>query len=323
VSTLPTRGTSLSPLQLLELRRREASRPGTRSDDCRLALVLEGGGNRAAYSAGMAISLARAGLLPCFDGIYGTSGGALNGAWILTETGADALALWASPAYAAERVADVRRLLRGRPVLDLDHLLHHVYVNVFPMDFEAILRSPVPLHPVATDADTGEAVDLSDLVHDVHTLRTALQASACLPLLAGRPIALAGRRFVDGGLAEPVPVHRALAQGATHVLVLRTRRAGQTVQRPSWKERSVMLPWFTAFAPGARTPYLERHLRHHDDETSFAADARIVQLRPPEGSVEVSRLRADSALIGEALRVGEHTATAALVGAGIAPRSLS
>lgn len=310
-------GNGQSTLELIASRQQTSSTPSDRRDGSRLALVIEGGGNRAAYSAGMAMTLSRAGLIQCFDAIYGTSGGALNGAWILTDTGLDALRLWASPAYAAERVADIRRLLRGKAVLDLNHLLHHVYVNVFPMDFHAILSSAVPLHPVATCAATGRAVDLAPLIRDVPSLQTTLKATAALPLLAGRPIMIEGQRYIDGGVAEPIPVHQALEQGATHVLVLRTRRCDQNVQAPSRRERMVMVPWFAAYAPGARHAYLNRHLRHAHDEDLLATDPRIVQLRPPVGSLDVSRLTTECSVIAEALTLGARAATDALESAGI------
>jgi predicted patatin/cPLA2 family phospholipase len=52
----------------------------------------------------------------------------------------------------------------------------------------------------------------------------ALIEELALPLLAGPPVQLGGRRFYDAGLSESVPYRTALAQGATHVLVLRSRR---------------------------------------------------------------------------------------------------
>ncbi|GAA1517960.1 patatin-like phospholipase family protein [Nocardioides humi] len=61
-------------------RRASGSGPGQRSDGLRIALAIEGGGNRAAYSAGMALALDEAGLTRAFDDVYGTSGGALNAA---------------------------------------------------------------------------------------------------------------------------------------------------------------------------------------------------------------------------------------------------
>jgi predicted patatin/cPLA2 family phospholipase len=301
-----------SAWDVLHARRASSSRPGEREDDAKVALVIEGGGNRAAYSAGMAIAIEQLGLVDCFDDVYGTSGGALNGAWMLTREGERWLPSWATPEYAAQRVTDARRLLRGRPVVDLHHLLHHVYVDVFPMDFAAVLSAPVRLHPVATDAVTGTAADLALYVHDQATLQAALRATSALPLLAGRPVPLGGHCYVDGGVAEPVPFRTALAQGATHLLVLRTRRSEQRVAAPPFGQRAVMGAWFKAFAPGAREPYLRRHLTHLDDERELTAAGPVVQqVRPPAGSPDVARLGKDLDLVGSAIEVGRQQLVAA------------
>ena len=307
--------------EVLRRRAAEGSRPGDRRDGARVALVLEGGGNRAAYSAGMALALEQHGLLDAVDAVYGTSGGALNGAWLLTGDAQAALPLWASPSYAAERVVDPRRLLRGGPVVDLEHLLHHVYVHVFPMAFEVILQSPVELHPIATDARTGRATDLAPTVHDTASLQTALRASAALPLLAGGPVAIGANRYVDGGVAEPVPVRTALAQGATHVLVLRTRRADQQVTRAPAVERVALSAWLALHAPGARRPYLRRHLSHVEDEAAFARSASVVQVRPPLGSVDVTRLTGDLSRVGEGLASGASAMADELQRNGLSPLS--
>lgn len=294
-------------LELL-LRRREAgSRPGARTDGARVALAIEGGGNRAAFSAGMAIALEELGLTECFDAVYGTSGGALNGAWLLTGEGRRWLPLWASPDYAAQRVVHAKRLLRGGPVVDLTLLLHHVYVTVFPMDFDAVLSSPITLHPMATDIRTGRAIDLHPLITDRRGLQDALRASASLPLLAGRPVELGGGSYVDGGLAEPVPFRAALGQGATHVLVLRTRRSDQAAERPPLAQRLALGAWFAAFARGAGSAYRRRHLLHIEDEARLEGVGAVVQqIRPPAGSPDVERLAGDLGRVGQALEIGRQ-----------------
>ena len=302
-------------LSLLLARRAAGSIPGLRTDGARVALVLEGGGNRAAYSAGMAMALEEVGLLGAVDAVYGTSGGALNGAWILTGEGQRWLPLWASPEYAAQRVVDVRRLLRGRPVVDLRMLLHRVYVDVFPMDFDAILASPLSLHPIATDAATGLSVDLSPTVRDVASLQDALRASASLPLLAGQPVQIAGRRYVDGGLAEPIPFRTALQQGATHVLVLRTRRADQAAEPPSRLQRWGMSAWFAAFGPGAGDAYRRRHLLHVEDERlleDLEGRGTVLQVRPAADAPDVSRLSGDLNVVGRAIDAGRQQLLAAV-----------
>ncbi|MGH3254352.1 MAG: patatin-like phospholipase family protein [Streptosporangiaceae bacterium] len=213
-------------LRALAARVAAASQPGARRDGLRIALAIEGGGMRGVISAGMALAVAELGLVPAFDAVYGASAGAITGAWLLSRP--EGLLGWAEPAYARTLI---RRsaLLRGRPVADIRALIEDLYQTTFPMDFAAVLANPVELHPLATDAATGRSTDLRPFITNPAELRLALRASAAMPLLAGPPVEFAGRRFYDAGVSESVPYRTALAQGATHVLVLRSRRAPHPV----------------------------------------------------------------------------------------------
>jgi predicted patatin/cPLA2 family phospholipase len=84
-------------------------------------------------------------------------------------------------------------------VADVRALIEELYQTTFPMDFAAVLASPVEFHPLATDAATGQSTDLRPLFGTPAELRLALRASAALPLLAGPPVELDGRRFYDAG----------------------------------------------------------------------------------------------------------------------------
>ncbi|KAA1415536.1 patatin [Nocardioides humilatus] len=291
-------------VDVLLARRDSGSRPGARTDGHRVALAVEGGGNRAAYSAGMALAIDEAGLTDSFDAVYGTSGGALNAAWLLTGEAQRYLPTWASEEVASAGVTDARRMLRGGVMIDLRVLVEHVYEHITPMDFDAILANPISFHPVATDARTGQTGDLAPLIKDRATLQTALRATACLPLLSGRPVRLGDRTWVDGGLSEAVPYRSALAAGATHVLVLRTRREDQRLI-PTRGEGVVLAPYFFAFARGARRSYVVRHHIYADDDRQLSAGApRLMQVRPPVGSPDVARLSQDLDAIREAIEIG-------------------
>jgi predicted patatin/cPLA2 family phospholipase len=120
-------------------------------------------------------------------------------------------------------------------------------------------------------------------------------------------VSIEGRRFVDGGLAEPVPFRTALGQGATHVLVLRTRRADQRAERPPRAHALAMGAWFSGFAPGAGDAYRRRHLLHAEDEARLdATGPELLQVRPPVGSPDVTRLTGDLSLVGQALEIGRQ-----------------
>lgn len=209
-------------LRVIEERVRSGSRPGNRSDGLRVVLSIEGGGMRGTVSAGMALALHERGLTPAFDAVYGASAGAITGAWLLSSE-PEKLRGWTRPDYARTLIR-WSAVLRRRPVVDVRWLIEIGYTEQFPMDFASVLASPVEFHPLATDAVTGESADLRPLIADPAELRLALRASASLPFLAGPPVGLRHRRFYDAGVAESIPFRTPVAQGATHILVLRSRR---------------------------------------------------------------------------------------------------
>jgi predicted patatin/cPLA2 family phospholipase len=258
-------------LRVLGERARAGSLPGERRDRFRVALAIEGGGMRGTISAGMALALDELGLVSAFDAVYGASAGAITGAWLLSRP--QGLLGWTEPAYAR---AFIRRsaLLRGRPVADIRALIEELYQTTFPMDFAAVLASPVEFHPLATDAATGQSTDLRPLCGTPADLRLALRASAALPLLAGPPVQFDGRRFYDAGLSESVPYRTALAQGATHVLVLRSRRGPIAVPEdgrvPARSARVIARTALRRETPALRAAFLGRDARLAADDRRLA-----------------------------------------------------
>src|SRR3954467_9534913 len=85
-----------------------------------LCLAIEGGGMRGGVAAGMCTVLESAGLMACFDRVYGCSAGALTG----TFAAAGLAARWAMSFHhmASRQFIDPLRAIRGRPVIDLDWL---------------------------------------------------------------------------------------------------------------------------------------------------------------------------------------------------------
>lgn len=299
----------MSVLDVLARRREEGP-----DDDARVALVVEGGGSRATFSAGMAAAVEDHGLTPLLDDVYGVSAGSLNAAWLVAGQARAAMAPWTSRSVMRGTI-DPRRVLRGGRVVDLEHLVEHVYVDEVPMPFATILASPVTYHAMATDADTGAPTDLGPLLTGPADLRRALQASSTLPVLAGPPVALAGRRWVDGGLAEPVAVHTALAHGATHVVVLRTHGAGHVPAEPPGIVDAVVRRWLRRHAPGVLDAWVHRVERVRETEAvldALAAEGRLLHVRPPDDAPGVSRTSTDLRRLGEALRIGYEAADAAL-----------
>jgi predicted patatin/cPLA2 family phospholipase len=209
---------------------------------------------------------------------------------------------------------DPRRALRRQPVVDTRFLIHTVYTEIMPMGFQEILESQVEFHPIATDARTGQATDLHERIHDQSSLQAALRASTAMPLLTGDPIEIDGRRFVDAGVSETVPVRTALTQQATHLVALRTRRADETVSPPSRGERLVMSRWFARRAPGALEPWLRRQTIRAEEERLLASHPATLQIRPPDGSASIGRTERRPDLLRAAVHAGRQAALDELAG---------
>ncbi len=309
-------------LDLMRQRKRDGSRPGHRNDGARLGLAIEGGAMRGVVSAGMLKALEHLRLLDTFDAIYGSSAGAINGAFFLTSQ-----AFYGINIYFEEinnsRFLSLGRSVTRRPVMALDYLFDEVMVERKVLDWRAVLESPIAFKVVATSLD-----DLGARVfegfRDREHLFAALQASSSVPLLAGAPAEVDGERFLDALLFEPIPYRSAVRDGCTHVLVLLTRPEGFLNGQPSLIERHVLGRWIASLEPRLRDAYLTQE-HTYDDQVSRlkARSARAAAADdppwfcafcPPATSRPIRWLEWDRGLLEGAADEGFEVVTTALYG---------
>lgn len=291
------------------VRRRDS---GERADGHRIALVVSGGGMRGVYAGGMTHALDDAGLGDCFDVVYGSSAGAYIGGALLLGDGRGAAHIFFED-MACRAFIDPRRLGTRRPMVSLDHLLGHILTVAKPLVWERLIGSP--LRVVATAAD-----DLSGHVLEPRSApewRLALRATAAIPVLAGPSVRLHGRRWIDGSVAEPLPVQRALRDGATHVLALLNRtlpelRATDPGTGPARWARAL-----DRLAPGlgAMAQESARHgpsMAVLDDAGHPSREGAHLLAVLPTDDVGVRGLTIDAARVERAARVGYASMEAAL-----------
>ena len=303
---------------VLRRRRAEGSRPGARADPHRVVLAVEGGGARGAVSAGMALALHELGLVDAFDGLYGSSAGALNAAWLLSSDPTVGFSTWTDESFARAYANARNPVRRRRPFIDVRGLIEELYETRAPLDWQAVLDHPVALHPLATEVETGDAVDLQPMIRDKRSLQLALRATCTIPLLGGRPVPMGDRHYLDAGLAESIPFRAALTAGATHVLVLRSRRSVDT-ERPGTLTYAITSWWLGRHGEPIRAAYRSRsdRLAAADRELDrLAADhvctPSVLSVRAPDSSPRVGRLESDFAAIEGGMRAGHEAALALL-----------
>jgi predicted patatin/cPLA2 family phospholipase len=289
-----------------------------RPPGARIALVVEGGGMRGAVSGGMALGLDELGLAHSFDAAYGSSAGALNAMWLVSGRVREGIPTWTDPSLVGPLISK-RRALRGGPVVDVRTLVEERYEELSPGLFDAVLAGSTELHPIATDVASGEAVDLHGDIADERSLRDALRASAALPMLAGPPVQVNGRRLVDAGLSAAIPFRAALAGGATHLLVLRSRQADERAQAPGRVSGALTGALLRRIDPALARGFATRAEREGADEEFLARhdadpslNPHVLSIRPAPGSPVPSRLEQDIDVIRAGLEAGREAAHAAL-----------
>lgn len=303
-------------LEIIRQRHQSGSQPGQRNDDARLVVVLEGGSSRAAFGGGMVGVLEEHGLLPVFDAVYGVSAGALNGAWLICEKANENIHGWWAPESIKEIIKPAN-FVRGKPIVNGDFLVDEMYESFTRMGFEEILASPVEYHPLATDADSGESVDLAPFITDRATLKTAMKATTRIPVLSGDPVSLGGRRFIDGGMAENIPIETALAQGATHLLVLRTRQPSVDLASTHKLKQQAVALWLRKNAAGALHTWENRNRRKQQLEVLLRDSPHVLQVAPPQGAPKISMIGQATETQKLAVEMGKEQMRQVLREAGI------
>ena len=188
-----------------------------------------------------------------------------------------------------------------------------------PARHDRAVASPIALHCVAVDVGTAAAVDLSGM-RSKRELWDAVLASSRMPWAGGPPVEIGGRRYVDGGLASPIPVAEALAAGATHVLALQTRPYGVPRKSASRLADRFIERHLRGLNPALVTLYRERvaHYEQTVDDIARrsldpgAGPPHVLGLRPPAGTPVVGQLERRSAILAQAAADAERLVEQAL-----------
>ncbi len=217
-------------IDLILKRKAEHSEPRRRHDRYKLGLAIEGGGMAGVVTAGMVTGLYALGFQNVFDAVYGSSGGASNGAYFLAGQPAYGTTIYYN--HINNRVfIDPTRFLLGYPIVNLDFVFETVMKKIVVLDFQAIINSPIPLKILATSVSK-ERIETFENFRSQDELLKALHASAQMPIGAGmHPFVYRGELYWDAQLIDPTGAISALKDGCTHLLVLRSRPMGLPVPK--------------------------------------------------------------------------------------------
>ncbi|MGI6754754.1 MAG: patatin-like phospholipase family protein [Atopobiaceae bacterium] len=214
------------------------------------ALVLEGGGCRGVFTAGVLDVLMEHGVYD-FSSVWGTSAGALNAtSYKSRQIGRTLRIILAF--RDDKRMMSLRSFAKTGNLTGDEFLYHEVQDEIDPADIETFNNNPLRMYCVTTDMVFGSPVYLecSSLPHDVDMIR----ASASLPLFS-RPVECAGHRLLDGGTSDSIPLEAALDLKGTPV---------QT-PHPHAERALVVLTQHTSYIKDGKTEQLVARSHRYDE----------------------------------------------------------
>lgn len=247
------------------------------------ALVLEGGGMRGVFTAGVLDYLLDHQIR--FPYVIGVSAGACNALSYLSEQRGRAHASNIEMLEKYDYIG-VKHLWTKRSIIDFDLLFEAFPEQILPYDYDTYFRSSTLLEMVTCNCLTGEPMYLSEK-HDKKRLLQIARASSSLPFVC--PIVmLDGIPMLDGGICDSIPVQRALNKGYERLVVVLTRNADY---RKS--EKKCHLPSFLYKKyPLLREQMMQRAKTYNKTLEQIAAlqqEGRAVVIRPLK-PIEVDRM---------------------------------
>ncbi len=184
-------------------------------------LVLEGGGLRGVYTAGVLRFFMDRQL--SFPYVIGVSMGACNAAnYVARQPERNRIV---NIRYVTDhRYLSYFRLFTRGELFGMDFIFDTIPNLLVPFDFKGFMQSSQKCVTVVTDCETGKPryYEKRELAQDYLTV---LKASVSLPF-AAKPVCYRGHLLMDGGIADSIPIRKSLADHNTRNVLVLTRPRG-------------------------------------------------------------------------------------------------
>ncbi|MEE0969663.1 MAG: patatin family protein [Clostridia bacterium] len=265
-------------------------------------LILEGGAMRGLFTAGVMDVLMENGIV--FDGAIGVSAGAAFGVNYKSKQIGRVLR-YNKKFVRDKRYCGLRVFLKTGNIYSTEFCYDEVPLKLDLFDFNTYEGSPMEFYVVATDIETGEAVYHKYEGRSDHGFEW-IRASASMPLVS-RIVEIDGQKFLDGGVADSIPVKYFESIGYNRNVAILTQSDGYVKQRnklmPLVKMKYRKYPKLVEMMGN-------RHLVYNDTLTYVAEKERAGNLFVirPEKELSVSRVEKDPEKLEAAYKIGRETA---------------
>lgn len=217
-----------------------------------VGLVLEGGGMRGMYTAGVLDAFLDNEIAA--DGAVGVSAGALFGVNFLSRQRGRVIRY--NKRFSGDKnYIGIRPLLREGNIVNTRFAYEELPQTLDPFDDERFQASGVPFFAVISNIITGRPEYVQ--IHSVFAQRDTLRASGSLPFVS-RPVKIGNAKYLDGGIADSIPFQWMADQGYDKLIVVLTRDITYR-KKPASRYADLYKPRYPQFAELLKT----RHTRYN------------------------------------------------------------
>lgn len=261
-----------------------------------VGMVLEGGGMRGLYTAGILDQLLEEEIK--VDGIVAVSSGALFG--INYASNQKGRTLRYNKKYLNDkRFISLRSLIRTGNIINRDFAYHKVPFELDKFDEDAFAKSDIKFYATATNVDTGKPEYI--LIKDGFKQIEALRASGSMPFVS-EIVEYDGKRYLDGGVSDSIPVKEAKELGYEKIIVILTRPADFRKTKPSSRFIHLFYRKYPNFANSLENRYLDYN-ETIGEVNHMEAEGKLFVIRPTK-TIPIKRLEQDPEKLQEMYDLG-------------------
>ena len=236
-------------------------------------MILEGGGMRGIFTIGVLDNFMDRGIR--FPYIIGVSAGACNALSYMSNQRGRAKFSNIDMMEKYHYIGIGKLLTKGN-IMDFDLLFHKLPEEIYPYDYEALAHTTERLEIVTTNCLTGEA-NYFEEKNDPKRVIDIVKASSSLPFVC--PLTYVdGIPMADGGVADSLPIERAISQGVRKPVIVLTRNKGY--RKPTKKTR---IPFFMY----RKYPKLKEAIRNRN--SIYNKQIELIERMEEEGNAIVIR----------------------------------
>lgn len=265
----------------------------------RIHLVLEGGGMKCVYTAGVLDFFLDQNIT--FDAVYGVSGGACTGASFASKQRERGYHVMVDYLDNPDCVSK-KSLRKTGNYFNKDFVYYQIPDYLIPFDYEVAHQNPCKLYATVTNIETGRAEYHPCL--DYHKDIEYICASSSLPLLA-QIQEIEGKKFLDGGIADSIPILEAQKNAKKCVVVL-TKPKGYLCQKQNLILSKAIRLKYRKY-PKMIKALERRHLEYNRTLKLLEQDSSVFLIRPSK-ALEIDRLEKDKNKLKEAYLLGYQDA---------------